>query len=390
MSMTKAAKGKKVVARGDGWWVSHGKAKGEFIAYWHDSSRKQFQKRFPGRAARQAAKQHAEAQRNAVREGTYVDPSRGRVTFKKFASKWIADIKTPSKDENTLKPHTVAGYESILDKHLLPEFGHKGLAAIGPPEVKALFTRLKGELSSSRVRSVYFLLRQLMREAVEDGYIVRSPVIGVKLPKATSKEIQPRTAEEVRKVSNAVPARYRALILVLAYAGLRWGEAVALRRRSFNFLKAQLHVTRSLADVNGKLIFGPTKTHASRYVRIPPFLVQILAEHLENVDTNPDALIFTSPEGAPLRLPNWRRRTWFPALDDSNIPRFRIHDLRHTCASLLIAKGAHPKAVQAHLGHESITTTLDRYGHLYPDAMDALSTALNDTYEASATHVDSL
>ncbi len=89
--------------------------------------------------------------------------------------------------------------------------------------------------------------------------------------------------------------------------------------------------------------------------------------------------MFTSPEGLPLRNSNFRRRIWHPAVARAGLPRsLRIHDLRHTCVSLLIAQGAHPKAAQIHLGHSSITVTMDRYGHLFPSEMVTLAAALDD------------
>ena len=125
--------------------------------------------------------------------------------------------------------------------------------------------------------------------------------------------------------------------------------------------------------------FGPTKTYRRRMVIIPGFLRELMAEHLaRNVDEDPDALVFTSPEGQSLRNSNFRRQVWYKAVADAGLPDgLRIHDLRHTCASLLIAQGAHPKAIQVHLGHSSISVTMDRYGHLFPSDMEALAVALD-------------
>ena len=100
-----------------------------------------------------------------------------------------------------------------------------------------------------------------------------------------------------------------------------------------------------------------------------------------------EALVFQSPESAPLRNTNFRRRVWQPALRDAGLTELRIHDLRHTAVALLIAQGAHPKAIQAHLGHSSIQVTLDRYGHLFPADIDRLTARLEDTRQAA---VDSL
>jgi integrase len=114
-------------------------------------------------------------------------------------------------------------------------------------------------------------------------------------------------------------------------------------------------------------------------VVIPGFLSEFIAEHLaRDVSDDPDALVFTTQEGKPLRNSNFRRRVWQPAVADAGLPDgLRIHDLRHTCASLLIAQGAHPKAVQVHLGHSSIAVTMDRYGHLFPSDMETLAAALD-------------
>jgi integrase len=121
-------------------------------------------------------------------------------------------------------------------------------------------------------------------------------------------------------------------------------------------------------DRRAVLHFGPTKTHQARTVTLPRFLRTMLNRHLQGVPADPGALVFTAPGGGPLRLTNFRRRVWVPALRAAKLSeRVRIHDLRHKCASLLIAQGEHPKAIQEQLGHSSIQVTIDRYGHLFPD-----------------------
>lgn len=307
-------------------------------------------------------------------DGSYVDPSLGRTLFSVWAEEWLASSAAG------LKPHTVAGYRSILRNHLNPALGRIPLAKVRALDVRKLVADLvAGGMSPSRVRATYFLLQGIMRAAVESGYIGRSPCLGVKLPRAETREMLPLRADEVEKISQAVPERYAALIYVLAYGGLRWGEAAALRRKRLNVLRHRLEVVESLSDVDGHLHFGSTKTHQIRQIAIPQSLSKQLLQHLEAfVDKDRNALVFTSPEGEPLRLPNFRRRVWWPALDKVGMPRsVRIHDLRHTCASLLIAEGTHPKAVQQHLGHSSISVTLDRYGHLFPDEQDRLAQTLD-------------
>ncbi|MCP4968603.1 MAG: tyrosine-type recombinase/integrase [bacterium] len=118
---------------------------------------------------------------------------------------------------------------------------------------------------------------------------------------------------------------------------------------------------------------------------IPGFLRDQLAEHLATcAGVSDNAVVFTSPNGEPLRRGNFSRRVWKPALERASLD-LRPHDLRHTCAALLIAEGAHPKAVQAQLGHSSIQVTMDRYGHLFPSAAEELACRLNAVHRRTQT-----
>jgi integrase len=216
----------------------------------------------------------------------------------------------------------------------------------------------------------------MMLLAVDAGYLVVNPVVSVKVARSPDPEMLFLSAEEVENLVAAIREPYGTLVYLLAYGGLRWGEAAALRRKRCALLRSRIEVAESLSEARGMLHFGATKTYRRRMVIIPGFLRELLAEHLaREVDDDPAALVFTSPHGAP-----FRRQVWYKAIADSGLPDgFRIHDLRHTCASLLIAQGAHPKAIQVHLGHSSISVTMDRYGHLFPSDMAALAEALDGT-----------
>jgi len=160
-------------------------------------------------------------------------------------------------------------------------------------------------------------------------------------------------------------------------------------------------VSRSLKDAHGRLEFGETKTERSRrVVSLPVFLVNMLATHFEQLPTDGDALVFTAPGGANGRAEDdphnavrhglFVRRCFKPACK-AVLPAakagLRFHDLRHTCASLLIHDGASILLIQTRLGHSSATTTMDRYGHLYPSAEAALADALDATYNAGNPNV---
>jgi integrase len=190
----------------------------------------------------------------------------------------------------------------------------------------------------------------------------------------------------VQRLALAMPAPYDTLVFVLAYTGMRIGEAAALRRGRCDLARARLLVAESLAEVNGELFFGDTKSHRERNVAIPAFLVDRLTHHLaEHVSDSSDALIFLGPGGGPLRYSNFRTRFWFPALERAGLAGLRIHDLRHTYASLAARDGASIKTVQAQLGHQDPALTLRCYQHLFPDDIDALAKRMNDTYAEAAS-----
>lgn len=327
------------------------------------------------------AKRWKRDQEVARDRGEWIDPRRGQTPFGKWAARWMAT-------NAHLKPQTREGYESLLRVHLEPAFGDAALARIEPVDVQEWIAALTARgLSPSRVRQSYFLLQSILRAGVESSYIARTPCIGVKLPKPTRTEMHFLAADEVARLAGVIEEPYGVLVYFLAYGGPRWGEGAALRRSRCDLLRSRVTICESLADVNGHLHFGPTKTYQSRTIALPRFLRDLLAEHLNHhVKDDPDALVFTSPEGEPLRLPNFRRRVWHPALDAAGLSReVRIHDLRHTCAALLIANGAHPKVVQTQLGHSSIMVTMDRYGHLFPDEMDRVADDLDATYRGAET-----
>ena len=286
-----------------------------------------------------------------------------------------------------LKPKTRLGYESLLKTRILPTFGALPLDAIDGLAIRRWIAEMHAEgLSASRIQQGYRLLSQMLTSAIDCGLLDRNPCGRVRIPRGVRLEMSCLTADEVERLADAVPARYRTLIHVLAYGGLRWGEATALRRYRCDLENGRLIIAESLADVNGHAIFGDTKTHGVRKTRIPDFLVEEFRAHLETVDAAPDVLLFTAPKGGPLHIANFRRRVWWPALEAAGLAHsVRIHDMRHTCASLLIRQGVHPKAIQHHLGHASIQITMDRYSHLLPDQFDDLASKLDLVHTGAAT-----
>jgi integrase len=145
-------------------------------------------------------------------------------------------------------------------------------------------------------------------------------------------------------------------------------------------LHGTVQVAEIVVEVGGVLHIGPPKTRASRRrVGLPWFVVEELAAHLAGPG-DPEAFVFTAPQGGPLRVHGFRARVWRPATRAAGVDGLRIHDLRHTAVALWIAAGANPKEVSARAGHASVSFTLDRYGHLYPEADTALRDRLDALY----------
>ena len=184
------------------------------------------------------------------------------------------------------------------------------------------------------------------------------------------------TQDQVDDLAAAIGPRYEMLVRTAALAGMRQGELFALTTADLDLPRGRITVTKSLNDLGHELVVGPTKTRQSRTVRIPLHLAEALASHIERFP-GPNGLLFTSSEGTLIRRSNFLRRHFHPAVEDSGIPSdTRFHDLRHTCAAILIDRGWSLEQLKRHLGHSSIRVTSDRYAHLYEghddDLMDAL------------------
>lgn len=305
--------------------------------------------------------------------GEWADPRLSKTNLTDWSSRWL-------QTKTHLKPKTLVGYESNLRAHVLPRFGRYELRQVSRLDVEEWVAELRSKgLGQSGVRQARQILNSMMNLAVETGYLATNPVAGVRIARERQPEMLFLTAEEVERLATAIRPEYSTLVYVFAYGGLRWGELAALRRRRCHLLQTRLEIAESVSEARGELHFGSTKTYRTRMVVIPGFLRDLLAEHLSrSVPDDPAALVFTSPKGHPLRNTNFRRNIWYPALAEAGLPEgLRIHDLRHTCASLLISQGAHPKAIQAHLGHSSIAVTMDKYGHLFPSDIDALAHSLD-------------
>jgi integrase len=311
--------------------------------------------------------------------GLYVDPRAGSRTLRDWSGSWLGGLD--------LKAKTLDGYEEVLGTLVLPVFGDVPVVRITSAAVREWTAAMRQRgLSTSRMRQARSVLRQILAVAVQDGALARNPVDGVKVGRVPEREARFLTAEQVEALAFAAESRKPGsglVVTTLAWVGLRWGELVALKAGRVDPQRRRIEVVEAATEVGGRLVFGPPKTHERRVVAAPKFLTDLLAANIAGLDATD--LVFTAPSGGPLRGSNFRTRVWAGALGDTSIGEgLRPHDLRHTAASLMIATGASIKTVQRQLGHASAAMTLDRYGHLYDDDLDALADALDVRHAEAA------
>jgi integrase len=348
--------------------------------------------------------------------GTYVDPRGGQTTFGDWHDRWAAG--------RVVRRTTEASAGSRLRTHVVPRWRDYKLEAITPSDVRAWVAELQAlGLAPETVRGIYQLFATIMRAAVDDGLIAATPCRRIPLPKPGADERVYLTADQVAQLVGATPERYRALVLTAAYTGCRWGELAGLKAGRLDLLRGRLEVVETLEEVAGRFTYGVPKSEASRRtVSLPKHVVAALRAHVEEYGLGDDGLVCSGPKGRPLSRNRFRVRVWTPAIvlaqlrhecrvrgldttgsaaalcerltkaghdiKRSSFPVPRFHDLRHTHVALLIAGGVPVKAIQHRLGHASITTTMNRYGHLLPDVDAALTGTLEAQAARAATPKD--
>jgi integrase len=305
--------------------------------------------------------------------GAWTDPRLGRQLFGDFAAEWWRTTVN-------LRQSTRARDEGYINRYVLPQFGSFMLAEITPLDVRHWVADLSSRgLAPATVVKAAQLLGKILAAAVDVRLIATSPYERVPLPRIERHEMRFLSPAEVASLSESIDPRYRALVLVGAFGGLRIGELAGLKRQRVDLLHRRLDVAEVCTEAEGHLYVGPPKTRAGRRsVPIPQQVVDELAEHLKRW-AGPE-LVFTAPGGGPLRAASWRHRFWQPAVASAGLAPLRPHDLRHTAVALWIAEGANPKHIAALAGHTSVSFTLDRYGHLFPAADDELMARLDRAY----------
>jgi integrase len=334
-------------------------------------------------------KKDAEQYRNkAIREkdlGTFIEPS--PITVDDYMKKWLETAARPRLRDNTYRE-----YEGLLCRYVSPTLGGKRLSDVRPLDIQSLYTTMSEKnLSARTVRFTHSVLSSAFKQAVRWRMLLQNPCGSVELPRKVSQEMQSLTPiEAARFLAEAAGDRWVALFVLALATGLRPSEYFGLKWSDVDLEQGLVTVQRSLiwrSYKRGDWYFGEPKTPRSRRrIPLPDSVVRALIQHkrrqaeerlkggaaYKNLD-----LIFATSEGQPLIRLNVIQKHFKPILERAKLPAtLRLYDLRHTCATLLLAANENPKVVSERLGHSSITLTMDVYSHVLPDMQQGASDKL--------------
>lgn len=309
-----------------------------------------------------------------VLTGQWFDPTAGAELFGPYAEEWVAHKRS------TVGETTATNTESLLRARVLPEFETKQLKQITTADVRRWIAAMTDEgLSASTVHTYRKVLTQVLDQAVDDGLIASNPAKKAKAPSPRPRRQLFLSAVELRELAGEC-GDFAPLVWFLGWSGLRFGEATALRVGRVDPARRRVRVEEAATEVAGRLVFNLPKTHEARTVIVPRFVIEAIQPLLD--DKKNDALVFTALRGGPLRLNNFRHRVFTPAAERIRKPDLVPHDLRDTAASLAISSGGSIKAVQRMLGHASAKMTLDVYGSLFEEDLEALADRIEERYNS--------
>ncbi|HTX94346.1 MAG TPA: tyrosine-type recombinase/integrase [Mycobacterium sp.] len=305
--------------------------------------------------------------------GEYIPPSLGRITVDELSADWLARKKQAT------APSHYRMLESALRVHVKPRWGSARVADVDVLGVEAWIADMgaKGAGATTVLRA-HGVLSGILAAAVKGKRLAANPCKGVEnLPRKSGRRHVYLSAEDVRHLADEA-GQHRALVLVLAYCGLRWGEAIALRVRDVEFLRRRLSVHENAVQLSIRHAVGPTKGRKARSVPVPEFVLTELS--VQCAGKAPGDLVFPGRDGSYLPRPKSSGGWFAAAIKRAKVQAITPHDLRHTCASLAVSAGANVLALQRMLGHTSAKVTLDTYADLFDDDLDTVAVTLHARY----------
>jgi len=370
----------------------------------HDPVTKRRQRRtFTVRGTKKEAERQMIAALQALETGNGVGPS--KETVGEFLERWLRDAARPS-----LAPRTLERYEDAVRKHMVPAMGALRLTELRPRHIVEAeqawleHGRLRGTggLSPSTVLHHHRVLRKALQQAIRWQVLGANPADGVTPPKAIRREMSVLDTAQAATFLTAIEgAEFQFPLLTALYSGVRLGELLGMRWSDLDLNTGHFRVQQTLQRPRaGGVEYGPPKTHRSRRaVALPSVVLDALrrqraSQSGQQLAAGPawqgNDLVFTDALGRPLNATRMRK-AFHRVLLDAGLPRIRLHDLRHTMASLMLAAGVHPKVVSERLGHATINITLDTYSHVLPGLQEAAAEDLAAALATASRHeVDGL
>ena len=301
-----------------------------------------------------------------------------------FLDQWLEEVVKPS-----VRAWTYRGYEVHLRLHIKPALGHMPIERVGPQHVQAFLNRkLQEGLSPKSVRYIRSTLRSALNQALRWGVVSRNAAALVDGPRVERFEIRPFTNDEARLFLQAVRGdRLEALYSVALTMGLRQGEALGLRWQDIDLDLGYLRVAKQLQRMDGQFALVEPKTSRSRRALVMPAAIasSLRAHRTTQLAERPNAvdkwaewdLVFTRPDGGPLDGTVVTHQ-FHRLLDRAQLPQRRFHDLRHSCATLMLAQGVPARVVMDVLGHSQIALTMNTYTHVLPELKQDAARRMND------------
>ena len=325
----------------------------------------------------------------SISRGAYVSPTSGRVLMSTLLDEVVGSA-------GSLAPTTVATRTSVARKWVAEYWDGWRVDAVTPAAIKDWRNAIRDAgASETTLEKANAVLKSVLERAVDRRLILANPIPPLTLRKVVRRKRFSLTSAEVMELAHHIDSRHRVLIGVLAYTGLRFGEAAGLRAEDVDLARRRLDVRHAVAEVNGHVVEGSPKGGRARSVPIPAFLLDDLASVVGA--RRPGELLFPAARGGHIHLTTWRRRVFYPALDAvaesrrasgrSAFPQITPHDLRHTAASLAVQAGANVKALQRVMGHSSAALTLDVYADLYESDLDEVSRRMDELVRADALNL---
>ncbi|MFF4147503.1 tyrosine-type recombinase/integrase [Streptomyces sp. NPDC001698] len=401
-------------ANGEGTITKRADGRYQAAAYVYRPDGTRTRKFVYGKTRAEVAEKLTELQEK-TRQG--IPAAESTMAFGDYLTYWLATI-APQR----LKPSTLNSYEGLTRLYIRPALGKKRLNRLSPADVRRFLAEFKDSClcclrgadaerpegkrsccavgrcckrrpSARTVQYIHAVLRSSLQQAIREELVARNVARIVETPTVTRKEVRPLDAAEARiMLKTARSHRLYALWLLLVSTGLRRGEALALTWADVDLTNGQLRVRRNVQRIRRELIFGSPKTMRSiRTVSLPKHCMRALAQHRAQQERErkvagkkwqpasgqPDGLIFTTTTGR-VTDPRSLNRMLTILCRDAGVRRVRVHDLRHTCASLLLAQGVDARTIMETLGHSTITMTLDTYAHVMSTTLKAAADRMDD------------